>query len=325
MKIILAGGTGFLGQILTSSFLSENHKVVVLGRRKTFSTSARYIPWDGETQGSWIKEIHNADVVINLAGQSVKCLYTDSKIEELKNSRVLPAKAISQAIQQADQPPSLWIQLSSLTIYSHSLHSPHDEENHQIGNEPYPVWQKISKLVQDWEQAQHQFPTNQTRKVTVRCGVVMDVHPSSAYPVFLKISLLGLGGSIGNGQQMISWIHKTDFIQAIHFLIKNKNIQGPVNVCSPHPISQKEFMKILRQTAGVPVGLPATKWMLQLSSYLTNIDSELSLKSRYVLPKILLDHQFSFQYPHWKSASQDLFSQVQKIKFKISDHLELNL
>ena len=310
MKIVIPGGTGFLGRLLIQSLLSENHDLIVLSRGGTAFSQARLIPWDAQTLGEWAKEIDGADAVINLTGQSVKCLYTDKNLKILKDSRVNSTQVIGQAIRQARKPPAVWIQMSSAAIYAHRFDAPNDEENGRIGegSEVPSTWKKIVQLVEDWEEALYSSQTEQVRKVAARCGVVMGLNPGGAFDIFLKLSRYGLGGKVADGKQMMSWIHESDFVNSIKFLLKNNTIKGPVNLCSPHPVSQEDFMKTLRQITEAKFGLPAPKWIVELSSYFMGIDSELSLKSRYVVPKILLDNQFSFQFPQWREAAKNLFS-----------------
>ena len=317
MKIVMAGGTGFLGQLLMKAFAEDSAKkpdLVVLSRGGMLKGPGRLVTWNARTLSEWAKEVDGADVVINLTGQSVKCLYTDKKLEILRDSRILSTKVIGQAIQQAKNPPSLWIQLGTSAIYAHSLDRPNDEETGQIGERPeIPlVWKKISQLAQDWEQAFHSSGNiENTRKVLVRCGVVMGLKKGGAFDIFLNLSRFGLGGPVAGGRQMFSWIHEADFVKAIQFLMDREEITGPVNMCSPHPLPQAELMQILRETIDMKWGLPAPKWMVVLSSYLTGIDSELSLKSRYVIPKVLMDRGFAFQFPKWTEAVQDLYQQWQ--------------
>lgn len=313
MKIVIPGGTGFLGRLLIESLLPEKHELVVLSRGGT-SSQARLVPWDAQTLGEWAREIDGADAIINLTGQSVKCLHTDKNLKILRDSRTHSTQVIGQAIRQAQNPPLVWIQMSSATIYSHRFDAPNDEVNGKMGEESNtpPSWQKIVNLIKDWEEVLYSSKTDNTRKVSARCGIVMGLNPGGAFDIFLKLSRYGLGGRVASGKQMISWIHEYDFIKSIQFLLTNKDIKGPVNLCSPYPVSQEDFMKVLRTTVGAKFGLPAPQWMIELSSYFTGIDPELSLKSRYVIPKILTDNQFSFYFPHWKDTAKDLFSKWQK-------------
>ena len=320
-KIVLAGGRGFLGQLLIKSFATDNlkHELVVLSRGGALLGPARLVPWNGYTLSEWAKEIDGADVVINLTGQNVKCLYTNKNLEVLRESRVQSTQVIGQAIRQAKKPPSLWIQMSSASIYAHSFDSPHKEETGKIGEtmDVPPVWHKISKLVQDWEQAFYSAQTENTRKVLIRSGVVMGLKKGGAFDIFLKLCRWGLGGPIGSGKQMVSWIHELDFVRAMHFLMDKPTIKGPLNMCSPYPLTQAKLMQTLREEIGMKWGLPATKWMVQLSAYLTGIDSELSLKSRYVVPKVLVDQGFSFRFPKWKEATTELVSRWRKTTTKL--------
>ncbi len=321
MKIVIPGGSGFLGHLLIEAFLfdTEKHDLVVLSRSGgdgSVSRQVRLVPWDAHTLGEWAKEIDGADVVINMTGKNVTCFYTDKILKTLKDSRVLSTEVVGQAIQQAQKPPPVWIQMSSSTIYAHSFDTPHDEETGKIGEKPEMprTWKKISELVQDWEKTVNSSKTEKTRKVLARSGIVMGSRKGTAFDIFLKLSRWGLGGPIAGGTPMITWIHADDFVNSIKFILKNTNISGPVNLCSPYPLSQGEFMKILRETAGIKFGLPATKWMVELASYITQIDSELSLKSRYAVPKILLDNKFNFRFPQWKDATENLFMKWKKTK-----------
>ncbi len=319
MKIVIPGGTGFLGRLLVESFLadSEKHDIVVLSRGGARYSQARLVPWDARTLGEWAREIEGADAVINLTGKNVKCLYTDENIKKLRNSRILSTEVVGQAIKQAKSPPPVWLQMSAVSIYAHRLNDnpPHDEEKGQTGEASTAplTWKSISRLVQDWESALYSAQTPETvRKTALRCGVIMGLNPGGAFNIFLKLSRYGLGGSIAGGKQMISWLHESDFVSAIRFVLKNTHIKGPVNLCSPHPLPQAEFMKILREKSGAKWGLPAPKWAVVLSSYLTGIDSELSLKSRYVIPKVLTDNRFNFQFPHWPEAVKHLLEKQKK-------------
>ena len=320
MKIVIPGGTGFLGQSLITSPLFEKYEFVVLSRNGTASVPrARLVPWDACTLGEWAKEINGAHAVINMTGRNIKCIYTDKNLKVLKDSRVHSTKVIGQAIKQVQEPPPIWIQMSAAGIYKHRFDAPNDEKEGLIGEDPQAPasWKKIVNLVQEWEEALQESQTDNTRKVAARCGVVMGSNPGGVFDIFTKLCRWGLGGSTAGGRQMISWLHISDFINSIKFLLENDQIQGPVNLCVPQAISQEEIMKTLRQTVGAKFGLPAPKWAIEISSYITGIDSELTLKSRYVKPQVLLDHRFSFQYPDWPAAAADLFSKWKKNKKNI--------
>ena len=313
MKIVIAGGTGFLGQLLLKSFTedkSQKYDLVVLSRGGSLLAPIRLVTWNARTLSEWAREVDGADVVINLTGQSVKCLYNSKNLEVLRESRIQSTQVIGQAICQAQKPPALWIQMGTVAIYAHSFKHPNDEATGKIGEalKTPLVWKKISQLAQDWEQAFYSAQMKNTRKVLVRSGVVMGLKKGGAFDIFLKLSRFGLGGPVAGGRQMFSWIHEADFVKAMRFLMEQDKITGPVNMCTPHPLPQAELMRILRESIGMKWGLPATKWMIELSAYLIGIDSELSLKSRYAIPRVLMDRGFSFDFSTWKEAVQELYS-----------------
>ncbi len=329
MKLVLAGGIGYLGRMLTHFFLSKNYQVVILsrntGKKNQESKKNNLLPttkdikivyWNTCCDGDWMQEINGADVVINLSGENIKCLFTDNNLQKIKKSRVLSTQAIGKAIQKALHPPALWIQMSSVTIYPHSVSTPYDETSispltnnkTKLKNKVPLTWLKMEQLIQDWEQATYSINTKQTRKVIIRCSIIMSAEKHSAFDIFCKLTKWRLGGSVAGGKQYISWMHAQDFVQAIHFVIQNQNIKGPINFTAPKPLRQKDFMTILRKKLKVKIALPATKWMIYLSSQLTQIDPELVLKSRYVLPKVLLDKGFVFKYPDWKMAVDNLIT-----------------
>lgn len=314
-KIIIPGGTGFLGQSLIASSLSEKYEFVVLSRNGTVPQQhARLVPWDACTLGEWAREIDGAYAVINMTGKNIKCIHTDKNLKVIRDSRVNSAKVIGQAIKQAQNPPSIWIQMSSATIYKHRFDTPNSEKEGLIGEDPQipTTWKKIVSLIQDWEDALYESQTNNTRKIAARCGVVMGLNPGGAFDIFIKLCRWGLGGSVAGGKQMVSWLHTSDFIKSIDFLLNNNHIQGPVNLCAPKAIPQSEIMKVLRQVVGAKFGLPAPKWAIKLSSYIIGIDSELILKSHYVKPQVLIDNQFPFEYSDWLTAAKNLYSQWKK-------------
>ncbi len=315
MKIVLAGGTGFLGRLLVKKFLSQKHELVVLSRGGSASSQATLVPWDAYTLSGWAKEMDGADLVINLTGKKINCLFTEKNLKILRDSRIHSTQVIAQAINQLKNPPPLWIQMSAIDIYPHRFEDSNNEQEGGMGEEEGkvpPNWLKITELIQDWESAVYSAKTPSTRKVIARCSVVMSPEKKTAFDIFLRLARYGLGGSVAGGKQWVSWIHEDDFVRSIEFLIDNPSIHGPVNLSSPQPLPQKEFMKILRESWGIKWGLPAQKWMVFLASFFTQIEPVLVLKSRYTLPKILLDAGFSFQFPSWEKATKNLIANWKK-------------
>ncbi len=307
MKIILPGGTGQVGGVLARAFSAQGHEVVLLSRSS--HAAARSIPWDGRTVGEWARELEGADAVINLAGRSVNCRYTPENLRQIMNSRVDSTRAVGQAIAQARRPPRVWLQMSTATIYSHRFDAPNDEATGQIGGtEPdAPAYWRVSiDIARAWEQTQSEANTPHTRKVALRTAMVMSPDPGGVFDVLLRLVRWRLGGSLGGGRQFVSWIHERDFVRALLFLLEREDFSGPVNLAAPHPLPQREFMAALRTAAGVGLGLPATKAMLEVGAFFLRTDTELLLKSRRVVPGRLLKAGFSFEFPEWPPAAREL-------------------
>jgi uncharacterized protein len=307
MKIVIAGGTGQLGGVLTRAFRARGDEVVVLSRGGT--SEARLVPWDGRTVGAWAGEIDGSDVVINLAGRSVNCRYTDANLQAMMNSRVDSTRVVGLGIGQVARPPRVWLQMSTATIYAHRFDAPNDEATGVIGgNEPdAPKYWKFSiDIAQAWERAQWEANTVRTRKVALRSAMVMSPDRGGIFDVLLGLTRLGLGGPIAGGRQFVSWIHHRDFVRAIQVLIERDEMEGPVNLAAPHPIPQRDFMAALREAWGTRIGLPASKWMAEIGAFFLRTDTELTLKSRRVVPTRLLESGFDFQFPQWQDAARDL-------------------
>lgn len=308
MKIVIAGGTGFLGEALVEHWMkSRVHDVVVLSRGG--KSKARLVKWDGQGDGEWMQEIDGADVVVNLAGRSVNCRYNSENLKEMMDSRVLSTQAIGRAIAKAKNPPGVWLQMSTATIYAHTYGAANDEVSGVIGGaEPdAPAYWKISiDIATAWEKALAEAPTPGTRKVALRTAMVMGKNNESAFGILKKMSKLGVGGNIGGGKMYMSWIHEEDFCRAMDFLIERQDISGAVNVCSPNPLPQSEFMRTLGKKVGMPIGLPAAKWMVTVGAVFMRTDTELLFKSRRVVPKRLVDAGFKLRFPEWNEACGEL-------------------
>lgn len=302
MKIVIPGGTGQVGTVLARAFHRDGHEVVVLSR-----SPRRYpktVPW-GVVR--WDPaEIDGADVVINLAGRSVNCRYTKENRDEILRSRVSSVQAVGRAIQDAKRPPWLWLQMSTATIYAHRYDTANDEMTGLIGgSEPDApeTWRFSIDVATAWERAIDEITTPRTRKVKLRSAMVMSPDPGGIFDTLLTLVRRGLGGTAGDGRQYVSWIHELDFIRAVYWLIDRGHLDGAVNLASPNPLPNREFMSALRQAWGAPIGLPAAKWMLELGAIFLRTETELILKSRRVVPRRLLEDGFAFQYPGWADAA----------------------
>ncbi len=308
MKIVIPGGSGQVGTLLARAFHAGGHEVCVLSRTPGDLPWAA-IFWDGEMLGDWCKAIDGADVVINLAGRSVNCRYNAANRHEIMRSRVNSTRAIAAAIASAWHPPRVWLQASTATIYAHRFDAPNDEISGIVGgDEPGAPdsWRFSIKVAQAWENAAMEIPTPRTRLVLMRSAMTMSPARGGIFDTLLGLTRCGLGGRAGNGRQYISWIHEADFIRAVHWLVEHESLHGPVNIAAPEPLPNAEFMRILRAAHRMPFGLPAAEWMLEIGARLLRTETELILKSRRVIPRLLLDSGFTFQFPHWNAAARDL-------------------
>jgi uncharacterized protein len=308
MKIVIPGGTGQVGTVLAREFHNAGHEVVVLSRHPD-KAAWRTVRWDAETLGDWAPEIDGADVVINLAGRSVNCRYTPENRRTIKESRMNSTRILGEAIARAAHPPRVWLQSSTATIYAHRYDAPNDEATGLIGStEPDApsTWRFSIDVAQAWEQATNEAVTPQTRKVLMRSSMIMSPDRGGIFDVILGLVRFGLGGPVGDGRQYVSWIHDHDFVQAIYWLIARDDLEGVVNLAAPNPLPYAEFMRTLRQSWGIPIGLPATAWMVEIGTFLMRTESELVLKSRRVIPGRLLESGFTFRFPTWAEAAGDL-------------------
>jgi len=308
MKIVMPGGSGQVGLILGRAFQSEGHEVVVLSRTPS-SAPWRTVGWDAATLGSWAAEIDGADVVVNLAGRSVNCRYNSRNKKLILDSRVASTKIVGEAIAKAKRPPGLWLQSSTATIYSHRYDAPNDEASGFIGGSESDApasWRFSIEVALAWERALDEARVPGTRKVALRSAVVMSPDKGGIFDILLGLVRRGFGGTSGDGRQFVSWVHDADFIAAIHWLIAHPEMQGPVNIASPCPLPNADFMRDLRKAWGAPIGLPATKWMLELGSLFLRTETELVLKSRRVVPGRLQASGYAFNFPAWPEAADDL-------------------
>jgi uncharacterized protein (TIGR01777 family) len=313
VKIVIPGGSGQVGTILARSFRQTGDEVVVLSRSPQ-AVPWRVVPWDGKTVGEWAAEIDGADVVINLAGRSVNCRYTAKNRAEILNSRVDSTLAVGAAIAASSRPPRIWLQASTATIYSHRYDASNDERCGAIGgresNAP-DSWRFSIEVARKWEAAARVVELPSTRQVLLRSAVVMSPDPGGIFSIFRGLVRLGLGGRVGGGSQFMSWIHHEDFVRALRWLIEHDEMAGVVNVAAPAPVPQAEFMRTLRHAAGMPFGLPATSWMMDLAAFVYGTESELMLKSRRVVPTRLVEGGFTFNFPTWPEAAADLVRRPQ--------------
>ncbi|MCW5874337.1 MAG: TIGR01777 family oxidoreductase [Anaerolineales bacterium] len=307
MKIVLAGGSGQVGTLLARHYHAQGHDVVVLSRRPA-AAPWRTTHWDAETLGAWAQELEGADAVFGLAGRSVNCRYTPENKRLIMDSRVNSTRVLGQAIAQAHDAPRVWIQASTATIYGHSYTRPNNEDGELGGEESDapPAWRFSIDVAKAWEQAANEAETSRTRKIITRTALTLSPDRGGIFDTLLSLVRRGLGGKVASGRQMVSWLHDADYIAAVDWLIAHEHMSGIVNLAVPHPLPMDDFMRELRRAWDIPFGLPSTRWMLEIASLFMQTETELILKSRYVLPGRLLAEGFAFQYPQWPAAADDL-------------------
>lgn len=296
MKIIIAAGTGFLGKNLEEYFTQKGEQVYILTRNPKRKNE---IFWDAKTLGEWKNLLENSDVLINLAGKSVDCRYTDKNKKEIYSSRIESTKVLQQAVDLCTNKPKIWLNASSATIYIHSEKQLNTEQNGIIGDD------FSMNICKSWESEFFRFKTQHVRKAALRTSIVLG-NNGGAFPKLKMLTKTGLGGKQGRGDQKISWIHIDDFCRAVEFIIKNENLTGEINITAPDPVSNNDFMRILRKEMKVPFGLNTAVWQLEIASAVMGTETELLLKSRNVYPEILIKNGFSFNYPDVEKAFKDL-------------------
>ncbi len=299
-KLILPGGNGFLGRVLTEHFVPQGWDVVVLSRGDSATNGARLVRWDGAALGDWTQEFEGADAVVNLAGRSVNCRYNAANKQEIYDSRLKSTKVIGQAIAQCQKAPPVWINSSSATIYRHAEDRAMDEASGEIGS-GFSV-----DVCRKWEAELNAANTPRTRKIALRTAMVFGPQPGGVMDAFATITRRGLGGALGKGNEFVSWIHADDFARSVQWIIEHDELSGAINCAAPNPIPNREFMRVLREVCRVPFGLPAARWMLEIGAFFMKTETELMLKSRRVVPGKLLESGFAFHFADWRAACENI-------------------
>lgn len=293
-KVVIAGGTGFIGQYLAKEFLANGYAVMVISRQ------SGHISW--QDQAGIVAALNEAELLINLAGRTVDCRYNEKNKKEILESRTQTTKILGDAIAQCKTPPSLWLNSSTATIYRHAEDRPMTEAKGELG-EGFSV-----SVAKAWEEVFFSFALPETRQVALRIAIVLGKGGGVIIP-YISLVQYGLGGYQGDGNQMFSWIHLTDLYRITLFVKEHEGITGAINCAAPNPVKNKELMSIFRKKVGNKFGLPMPKWLLKIGAALIGTETELVLKSRWVLPRRLQDEGFIFQYPHLDSALDNILFQ----------------
>ena len=304
-KIVLAGGSGFLGQALARSVLADGYEVVVLSRGAAPPDAiGRFVPWDGKNLGDWKSELEGAEALFNLTGRSVDCRYTQENRDLILNSRVDSTRVLGEAIGACDQIPKVWLNSSTATVYEDRRgdREPHDETSEDFGT-GFSVG-----VAQSWEKAFEESSVEGLRKVALRVSIVLG-KDGGAFPVMKRFAKLGLGGAQGPGNQWMSWLHIDDWVGVARFLMENQSVDGPVNLAAPNPVTNDFFMREMRKRfAPLGIGLPAPSLFVRIGAFFLRTAPELVLKSRKVVSATLAESGYSFKYPDLAQAIRNLAS-----------------
>ncbi len=300
-RVVIPGGSGFLGQSLSDHLVGKGYQVVMLSRSPTVNPGrAQEEAWDGKTLGAWSRLLDGAEAVVNLAGKSVNCRYTPANRKEIIDSRIDSVRAIGEAISKCETPPRVWVQAGSLAIYGDTGDRICDE------SAPYGAGFPVETCVL-WEQAFDEAQTPSTRKVLLRIGFALGSGGGAMDPL-MNLAKLFLGGTTGNGKQYISWLHVRDLNRMFEWAIERDHIEGVFNATGPTPVTNAEFMRELRRALHRPWSPPVPEWAVRVGARLMGTEAELALHGRRCLPKRFLDEGFVFEHPDLKPAFQELLA-----------------
>lgn len=286
--VVLSGASGFIGGYFQHRFGQDGWEVRTIGRSPSDT-----VRWGDD--GGLVHALEGADLLVNLAGRSVNCRYNARNRAEILDSRVSTTAELCRAISRSRTPPATWLNASTATLYRNAEDRPQTEDDGEPGT-GFSV-----DVARAWEDALNLAPTPRTRKIPLRIAIVLGPGGGVMRP-FANLARLGLGGPMSTGTQKFSWIHVEDLYRAVGFLHQRPDVTGPVNVAAPEVVENRELMRLVRLSYGVPWGMPTPGWLLKLGSVLIRTEAELVLKSRWVEPRKLLDAGFVFQEPGLESA-----------------------
>ncbi len=303
-RIVIAGGSGFLGVSLTHYLVELGHVVTVLSRNPIKSKGpCDQVAWDARTLDDWIAVLEGADAIVNLTGRSVDCIKTPDHQDEILRSRLEATRVLGAAMRKIESPPPVWVQMSTAHIYGDPPTAICTEESLLgIGLAP-----QVGKA---WESEFAAAIQSGQRGVILRTSFVVGRDRGAgggAMSRLRSIARLGLGGRVGHGQQGMSWIHEQDMNRIFDCAIGDSSMEGVYIASSPNPESQAEFMRKLRKSMGIPFGFPASESMVRVGAHwLLRTDPDLVLYGRYVVPKRLIEIGFKFEYPELDHALEEL-------------------
>lgn len=292
MNILIAGGTGFIGTYLKKRFEEKGENV------KLVSRTGIDVPW---VHQSLVDELEHTDMVINLAGKTINCRHTGENKKMILDSRIKATSLLGNAIAACKNPPLLWVNASASAIYKSDTIAPATETSEHLSDD------FLADVVRRWETDFFSFKLPSTRQIALRTSVVLG-RSKGAFPSLLRLTRLGLGGKVGNGKQIFSWIHIGDYFRIVEFLIQNDSITGVVNCTSPAPLSNAALMKEMRSKVKIPFGLPAPEFAVRIGAFFIGTESSLLLDSTNIYPERLLNAGFKFKFGDINTAISDLVS-----------------
>lgn len=292
-KVVLAGGTGFVGQDFAQRFKRLGYEVFIISRQ------SGHIAW--EDRAGIVQALEGAELLINLAGKSVNCRYTEENRRIILESRTQTTRILGESVLACNNPPKLWINSSTATIYRHAEDRPMTEQDGEIGT-GFSV-----DVATAWEQAFFEFSLPSTRQIALRIAIVLG--NGGVMEPLTNLVRFRLGGSQGSGRQQFSWIHIEDLFRMVIYLQEHSHLEGVFNASSPHPVTNRQLMAALRQQLNVGWGLPSPRWMLEFGARIIRTETELVLKSRWVIPERLEHEGFVFTYNTLDTALAEILKQ----------------
>lgn len=306
-KIIITGASGFLGQKLLEylSTALPTTDLVAISRKapENLPSTCRFVSWNGKDLGNWTNEFEGAFAIINLAGRSVDCRYNEKNKRDIMESRTTTTHLIGKAIENCQNKPKAWLNAASATIYEHTEDAPNTEESTRIGH-GFSV-----EVCKAWEAAFWHYKTLGIRQIAMRTTIILGKNGGVTKPLKV-LTKLGMGGKMGSGEQWFSWMHEDDFCSAVGYFLQNESCSGAYNMAAPNPIRNKVLHKTLRKVLKMPFGIPQPKFLLEFGAWLIGTETELVLKSRYVISKRLADEGFQFKFPEIEKALEDLYKKA---------------
>ena len=299
-RVLLAGGSGFLGGRLARELLARNYEVVVLTRSpRERRDGVREAEWSGAHIGEWIKFLDGAEAVVNLAGRNINCPHTPKNVLEIAESRVNSVRVLAASLNHIAHPPRVWVQAGAIGFYG--------DRGDQWCNEGARGGQdRLAGICRQWEDAFNSAVAAKTRRVLLRIGFVLD-RRGGALPLLARLARWFCGGAVGSGKQYISWIHLADLNRMFTEAIERGDLSGTFNATAPNPITNKEFMRELRRVLHRPWSPPAPAWGVRLGSWLMRTESSLALSGCRCAPKRFLEAGFSFQFPDLRPALKNIY------------------